>query len=153
MDHAVGADALPRQPQHQAGQPFVRQGTLLGFAVDARPIELPLIQTSRSQPVAVPVAACTFYETEALRKDWSARQIERRIASQPYERLALPRNEAAQLRRAADILLDDHVTTGKALRVFEKNRKQLLRQASKLSTIRHTHYRNSRCHKGNRKLV
>jgi len=40
-DHAVLADALPRQAQHQAGQLFVRQGTLIGFAADVRPGELP----------------------------------------------------------------------------------------------------------------
>lgn len=54
-DHAILADALPRQAQHQTGQLFVRQGTLLGFAADGRPSKLPLIQASRGQPDADPV--------------------------------------------------------------------------------------------------
>lgn len=42
-----------------------------------------------------------FYETEALRCGWSVRQLDRQINSQFYERLALSRNKAAMLEKAA----------------------------------------------------
>ena len=40
-----------------------------------------------------------FYEAEALRGGWSVRQLDRQIASQFYERMALSRNKAAMLKR------------------------------------------------------
>lgn len=47
-------------------------------------------------------AARAFYEAEALREGWSVRQLDRQIGSQLYERLALSRDKAALLRKAAD---------------------------------------------------
>jgi predicted nuclease of restriction endonuclease-like (RecB) superfamily len=46
-------------------------------------------------------AARHFYETEALRCGWSVRQLDRQINSQFYERLALSRNKATMLEKAA----------------------------------------------------
>jgi hypothetical protein len=37
--------------------------------------------------------ARAFYETEALRAGWSVRQLDRQIASQFYERVALSKNK------------------------------------------------------------
>jgi len=37
--------------------------------------------------------ARTFYEEEALRSGWSVRQLDRQVASQFYERLALSKNK------------------------------------------------------------
>lgn len=55
-------------------------------------------------------AARAFYETEALREGWSVRQLDRQIGSQLYERLALSRNKAALLRKAADVQPRDLLT-------------------------------------------
>jgi predicted nuclease of restriction endonuclease-like (RecB) superfamily len=43
--------------------------------------------------------ARTFYETEALRLRWSVRQLDRQIASQFYQRIALSKNKAAMLEK------------------------------------------------------
>lgn len=48
-------------------------------------------------------AARTFYETEALREGWSVRQLDRQVSSQLYERLALSRNKASLLKKAAAV--------------------------------------------------
>jgi Uncharacterized conserved protein len=67
-------------------------------------------------------AARAFYETEALREGWSVRQLDRQIGSQLYERLALSRNKAALLRKAADVQPGDVLTPEEAIRdpfVFE----------------------------------
>lgn len=61
-------------------------------------------------------AARAFYETEALREGWSVRQLDRQIGSQLYERLALSRNKAALLRKAADVQPGDHLTPEEAIR-------------------------------------
>jgi predicted nuclease of restriction endonuclease-like (RecB) superfamily len=61
-------------------------------------------------------AARAFYETEALREGWSVRQLDRQISSQLYERLALSRNKAALLRKAADVQPGDHLTPEEAIR-------------------------------------
>lgn len=45
-------------------------------------------------------AARSFYEVEATRAGWSVRQIDRQIASQFYERVALSKNKAAMLATA-----------------------------------------------------
>ncbi len=45
--------------------------------------------------------ARNFYEKEALRADWSVRQLNRQIESQFYERLLLSRNKAAMLAKGA----------------------------------------------------
>jgi hypothetical protein len=61
------------------------------------------------------VAARAFYESEALREGWSVRQLDRQIGSQLYERLALSRNKAALLRKAADVQPGDLLTPEEAL--------------------------------------
>ena len=61
-------------------------------------------------------AARAFYETEALREGWSVRQLDRQIGSQLYERLALSRNKAALLRKAADVQLADAMKPEDAIR-------------------------------------
>jgi len=50
-----------------------------------------------------------FYEKEALRADWSVRQLGRQIESQFYERLLLSRNKAAMLAKGSRTQPDDHV--------------------------------------------
>jgi hypothetical protein len=45
-------------------------------------------------------AARAFYEIEALQNNWSARELERRINSLHYERLALSRDKNGLLRLA-----------------------------------------------------
>jgi predicted nuclease of restriction endonuclease-like (RecB) superfamily len=45
-------------------------------------------------------AARAFYETEALRRGWSMRQLDRQIGSQFCERIALSKNKAAMLKKA-----------------------------------------------------
>ena len=62
------------------------------------------------------VAARAFYESEALREGWSVRQLDRQIGSQLYERLALSRNKAALLRKAADVQPGDLLTPEEAIR-------------------------------------
>jgi len=61
-------------------------------------------------------AARAFYETEALREGWPARQLDRQIGSQLYERLALSRNKAALLKKAADVQPGDLLTPEEAIR-------------------------------------
>ena len=46
-------------------------------------------------------AARAFYEAEALRGGWSARQLRRQIGSQFYQRTALSKNKAAMLTKGA----------------------------------------------------
>ena len=62
------------------------------------------------------IAARGFYETEALRQGWSVRQLDRQISSQLYERLALSRNKAALLSKAADAQPGDFLTPEEAIR-------------------------------------
>ena len=57
-------------------------------------------------------SAREFYETEALRGEWSVGQLDRQISSQFYERTALSKNKAAMLasgqeERPKDIMLPD----------------------------------------------
>lgn len=54
--------------------------------------------------------ARTFYEQEALRSGWSVRQLDRQIASQFYERLALSKKKAEMLEAASVARSDDAVT-------------------------------------------
>jgi predicted nuclease of restriction endonuclease-like (RecB) superfamily len=61
-------------------------------------------------------AARTFYETETLREGWSVRQLDRQISSQLYERLALSRNKAALLSKAAEVQPGDLLTPEEAIR-------------------------------------
>ena len=60
--------------------------------------------------------ARAFYESEALREGWSVRQLDRQIGSQLYERLALSRNKAALLKKAADVQPGDLLTPEEAIR-------------------------------------
>ena len=55
-------------------------------------------------------AARSFYETEALRCGWSVRQLGRQIDSQFYERIALSRNKARMLQKAAQAEPGDALT-------------------------------------------
>jgi predicted nuclease of restriction endonuclease-like (RecB) superfamily len=62
-------------------------------------------------------AARAFYEAEAFRQGWSVRQLDRQIGSQLYERLALSRNKAVLLNKAAaDVQPGDAVTPNEAIR-------------------------------------
>ena len=51
-----------------------------------------------------------FYEIEALRGGWSARQLDRQIPTQFYERTALSRNRAAWMRKGQRTLPEDRLT-------------------------------------------
>ncbi len=57
-----------------------------------------------------------FYEAEALRGGWSVRQLDRRIASQFYERTALSRNKSAMLTRGAPAKPGDALTADEEVR-------------------------------------
>ena len=61
-------------------------------------------------------AARAFYESEALRVGWSVRQLDRQIASQFYERIALSKNKAAMLRKARATRLEDEITPEEAIK-------------------------------------
>jgi predicted nuclease of restriction endonuclease-like (RecB) superfamily len=61
-------------------------------------------------------AARSFYESEALREGWSVRQLDRQVNSQLYERLALSRNKAALLQKAAEPAPDDAITPEQAIK-------------------------------------
>lgn len=54
--------------------------------------------------------ARAFYEYEALRGGWTARQLDRQINSQFYERAALSKNKAAMLTKSAFARPDDTVS-------------------------------------------
>jgi predicted nuclease of restriction endonuclease-like (RecB) superfamily len=55
-------------------------------------------------------AARKFYQEEALRGGWSARQLDRQINSLFFERTLMSKNKAAMLRKGAEPLVDDVVT-------------------------------------------
>jgi len=55
-------------------------------------------------------AARTFYEQEAIRGGWSARQLERQINSLFYERTLLSRNKGAMLKKGQRALASDKLT-------------------------------------------
>jgi predicted nuclease of restriction endonuclease-like (RecB) superfamily len=57
-----------------------------------------------------------FYEVEALRGGWTARQLNRQIGTQFYERTALSRNKAAMLHKGQAATPDDSVTPEEALK-------------------------------------
>ena len=61
-------------------------------------------------------AARKFYETEALRGGWSFRQLDRQISAQLYERLALSRDKAALLRKAAKPSREDLLSAEEEIR-------------------------------------
>src|SRR5580658_2764498 len=50
--------------------------------------------------------ARTFYETEALRLGWSVRQLDRQIASQFYERIALSQNQSRDAGESKELRTD-----------------------------------------------
>ncbi|TFE37969.1 DUF1016 domain-containing protein [Paraburkholderia dipogonis] len=84
-------------------------------AVVAQAFALPWSAYVRLLSVKTP-AARAFYETEALREGWSVRQLDRQIGSQLYERLALSRNKAALLKKAAGSQPGDLMTPEEAIR-------------------------------------
>ena len=57
-----------------------------------------------------------FYEAEALRGGWTARQLTRQIDSQFYERTALSRNKVAMLRKGGRRRPDDRVSPEQEIR-------------------------------------
>jgi predicted nuclease of restriction endonuclease-like (RecB) superfamily len=57
-----------------------------------------------------------FYEDEALRGGWTARQLERQIDSQFYERTALSRNKVAMLRKGEKRRAGDRLTPEQEIR-------------------------------------
>ena len=57
-----------------------------------------------------------FYEAETLRSGWSVRQLDRKIGSQFYERIALSRNKAAMLEKAETADSDDTITPEEAIK-------------------------------------
>ena len=58
-----------------------------------------------------------FYEHEALRSGWSARQLDRQISSQFYERTLLSRNKAAMLQQGMLPKPGDHLTPEEEIKV------------------------------------
>ena len=54
--------------------------------------------------------ARAFYETEALRGEWTVRQLDRQIGTQFYQRTALSRDKAAMLTKGAARKPEDAVT-------------------------------------------
>jgi predicted nuclease of restriction endonuclease-like (RecB) superfamily len=60
--------------------------------------------------------ARAFYETEALRSGWTVRQLDRQIGSQFYERIALSKNKAAMLDKAAHTEPSDAVSPEQAIK-------------------------------------
>lgn len=57
-----------------------------------------------------------FYEAEAIRAGWSVRQLDRQIGSQFYERLALSRNRATMLEKAASPKPGDAIRPEEAIK-------------------------------------
>lgn len=60
--------------------------------------------------------ARAFYETEALRGEWTVRQLERQIGTQFYQRTALSRDKAAMLTKGAKAKPEDAVTPEEELK-------------------------------------
>lgn len=93
--------------------------TLAGAVPDYRTLaaRFPLPWSAYVRLLSVRSApARAFYEAEALREGWSVRQLDRQIGSQLYERLALSRNKAALLKKAADPQPGDAPTPEEAIR-------------------------------------
>ena len=57
-----------------------------------------------------------FYHAEALRGGWSVRQLDRQIASQFYERIALSRNKNAMLRKGTVASAEDSISADEEVR-------------------------------------
>src|SRR5882762_3722212 len=81
----------------------------------ANEFPLPWSAYVRLLSVKIPEAR-TFYETETLRSGWSVRQLDRQIASQFYERMALSQNKAAMLEKAENSEPGDLVTPEEAIK-------------------------------------
>jgi predicted nuclease of restriction endonuclease-like (RecB) superfamily len=78
-------------------------------------LPLPWSQYFRLLSVENPEAR-DFYEAESLRGGWSARQLDRQIATRFYERTALSRNKAAMLQRGSKKQACDLVTPEEAIK-------------------------------------
>jgi len=85
------------------------------FDVLRKALPLPWSQYFRLLSVESP-AAREFYETEALRGGWSARQLDRQIATRFFERTAFSRNKAAMLQRGAKKQVQDMITPEEAIK-------------------------------------
>jgi predicted nuclease of restriction endonuclease-like (RecB) superfamily len=85
------------------------------FEVLRKALPLPWSQYFRLLSVGIP-AAREFYETEALRNGWSARQLDRQIATRFFERTALSRNKAAMLQGGAKKQAQDVLTPEEAIK-------------------------------------
>jgi predicted nuclease of restriction endonuclease-like (RecB) superfamily len=81
----------------------------------ANQFPLPWSAYVRLLSVKIPEAR-TFYESETLRSGWSVRQLDRQIASQFYERMALSQNKAAMLEKATNSEPGDLVTPEEAIK-------------------------------------
>ncbi|MCA8205264.1 PDDEXK nuclease domain-containing protein [Burkholderia sp. AU33545] len=91
---------------------------------EATPLELSTVAQAFPLPWSAYVrllsvkaaAARDFYEAEALREGWSVRQLDRQVSSQLYERLALSRNKATLLGKAAEPEPGELLTPEEAIR-------------------------------------
>ena len=91
---------------------------------EATPLELSTVAQAFPLPWSAYVrllsvkaaAARDFYEAEALREGWSVRQLDRQVSSQLYERLALSRNKASLLGKAAEPQPGELLTPEEAIR-------------------------------------
>ena len=91
------------------------RGASLSITVLGSQFPLPWSAYVRLLSVKSPEAR-TFYEAEALRSGWSVRQLDRQIASQFYERIALSKNKAALLEKAEISLPSDLMTPEDAIK-------------------------------------
>ncbi|MBB5498684.1 YhcG family protein [Paraburkholderia sp. MM5384-R2] len=121
---ALSADASMVQTVSalSAGQPVsslaAHTGPRLGgpeLGTIARAFPLPWSAYVRLLAVKT-AEARSFYETETLREGWSVRQLDRQIGSQLHERLALSRNKAALLKKAAEVQPSEVLTPEEAIR-------------------------------------
>src|SRR5713226_9013310 len=90
-------------------------GNSANIPVSAKQFPLPWSAYVRLLSIKNPEAR-TFYETEALRLGWSVRQLDRQIASQFYERLALSQSKATMLEKAQTSEPGDLVTPEEAIK-------------------------------------
>lgn len=105
--------------------PSAKSATRLSVAgAEATPLELSTVAQAFPLPWSAYVrllsvkaaAARDFYEAEALREGWSVRQLDRQVSSQLYERLALSRNKASLLGKAAEPQPGELLTPEEAIR-------------------------------------
>lgn len=113
---SAGGDQAAESPKAQTvsaefqiltWQEFTAEGHLL--------FPLPWSHYARLMSVA-DTGARAFYEDEAIRGNWSVRELDRQISSQLYERLALSRNKATLLGRARESKPGDAVTLEETIR-------------------------------------